>query len=366
MPTTQRTRQSATRQSERQRQLVKEFYHGTSLDAALAIQAGGFQLDKCGSNAGAALGQGVYVTTTLQKAMNYAQRMPHSGVILKLHVDLGRCKVLQKNDPMMKSWQHNGYDSAYAAAGVIGQEEENCIKDPVAITIVDFVFPNTKLARQAGFDVHDRRLCMDVPALQQSSARASRSPSPATPSKPAPARPTPSAKRASRSPSPAAPSRPAPARPTPSAKQQQLDDHSKVVYMIGFFWVMYSEGVQQAMTRATITIFVSVAGALLIFATRIVIAAKDALWSEVNWGFITVACPLGILFGAIIGRMIGDCVCILFFIALLQQIWEGLRNVATTTLRIVSFDWYLQLRVGALWAFATLGIFLMALKPMSL
>ena len=50
-----------------------EFYHGTSLEAIMAIQESGFRVDLSGSNAGAALGPGVYVTTTLLKALNYAE-----------------------------------------------------------------------------------------------------------------------------------------------------------------------------------------------------------------------------------------------------------------------------------------------------
>ena len=44
------------------------FYHGTNVEAALLIQAGGFRADLSGTNAGARLGPGVYCTTTLQKA----------------------------------------------------------------------------------------------------------------------------------------------------------------------------------------------------------------------------------------------------------------------------------------------------------
>ena len=43
-----------------------EFYHGTSLEAALTIQEKGFDVDLSGSNAGAMLGPGVYITTSLQ------------------------------------------------------------------------------------------------------------------------------------------------------------------------------------------------------------------------------------------------------------------------------------------------------------
>ena len=47
-----------------------EFYHGTSLAAALKIQDEGFRVDLAGSNAGKMLGPGLYCTTTLEKAVN--------------------------------------------------------------------------------------------------------------------------------------------------------------------------------------------------------------------------------------------------------------------------------------------------------
>ena len=77
-----------------------EFYHGTSLASAFAIQAHGFRVDLAGSNASAALGSGVYVTTTLEKAHNYAKGRPQKpnsarGVVLKLKVDLERCKKIE-------------------------------------------------------------------------------------------------------------------------------------------------------------------------------------------------------------------------------------------------------------------------------
>ena len=47
-----------------------EFYHGTSLEAALKIQDEGFRVDLSGTNAGKMLGPGLYCTTTLEKAVN--------------------------------------------------------------------------------------------------------------------------------------------------------------------------------------------------------------------------------------------------------------------------------------------------------
>jgi hypothetical protein len=43
------------------------FYHGTSLEAAINIQEVGFDVQLSGSNAGAALGRGLYVTTSWRK-----------------------------------------------------------------------------------------------------------------------------------------------------------------------------------------------------------------------------------------------------------------------------------------------------------
>ena len=66
------------------------FYHGTSIEAALAIQAYGFDVARAGTNAGALLGLGVYCTTTLKKAMDYAKGNLAGGIIFELRVDLGR------------------------------------------------------------------------------------------------------------------------------------------------------------------------------------------------------------------------------------------------------------------------------------
>ena len=109
----------------------REFYHGTSLEAALAIQRDGFNVELSGSNAGAMLGDGLYITTTLEKALNYAKPKPNAGAIFRLQVDLGRCyTVTDKNDPLRRTWADEGYDSAWSKAGLLGVREENCVKDP--------------------------------------------------------------------------------------------------------------------------------------------------------------------------------------------------------------------------------------------
>ena len=82
-----------------------ELYHATSLEAALRIQAEGFRVPKGPSQqkAGALLGPGVYASTTLQKAMKYCDG-PEGGIIFQISVDLGRCKILEQNDPLMTTW----------------------------------------------------------------------------------------------------------------------------------------------------------------------------------------------------------------------------------------------------------------------
>ena len=135
------------------------FYHGTSIDAAFKIQENGFRVDLAGSNVGTLLGPGVYCTTTLEKALHYAKQHPQLGVIFELEVDLGRCKELNQGDPMMKTWQSHGYDSAWSPKGANTQGlEENCIKNPASIRIVN-VFPgHTGNLRKMGIAVKNGRL----------------------------------------------------------------------------------------------------------------------------------------------------------------------------------------------------------------
>ena len=138
---------------------VRELYHGTSIEAALAIQSGGFRVDLSGSNAGAMLGDGVYCTTTLLKALNYAagnpyDPNPHGGVVFRLEVDLGRCHVVRSKDHSdRKLWHTRGFDSCWSAAGLNGVNEENCVRDQSRIKIQDAILGNTGEARRAGFEV---------------------------------------------------------------------------------------------------------------------------------------------------------------------------------------------------------------------
>jgi hypothetical protein len=147
------------------------FYHGTSLEAALSIQKHGFDVEKSGTNAGAMLGPGLYVTASLEKALNYAKRMPAKGVILRLEIDLGKVYQVQPHGPHMRDWQKLGYDSAFSPEGANGVREEHCIRDPnrwitgdslhpahKRVEIVDVILGNTRKAQLAGFDVEKGRV----------------------------------------------------------------------------------------------------------------------------------------------------------------------------------------------------------------
>ena len=134
------------------------FYHATTEANALRIQEGGFVIP---AGPGGLLGRGVYCTSTFQKAMEYLKG-PHGGIIFVLQINLGNCKQLVKNDPMMTSWQQNGYDSAWAPFSAVNpddnEKEENCIKDPKRIAIVQALAGNTGKLRLGGFDIVNMKL----------------------------------------------------------------------------------------------------------------------------------------------------------------------------------------------------------------
>jgi len=139
------------------------FYHGTSVDAALQIQARGFDLSCSGSGAGNLLGKGVYCTTVLDKATDYAKKKPGCGVVLQLRCQLGHCKKLCANDPMMTTWQNHGYDSAWHPNGANQRQlSENCFKDPASITVLGVIAGDTAALLRMGMAVRvsDRRLVM--------------------------------------------------------------------------------------------------------------------------------------------------------------------------------------------------------------
>jgi len=138
------------------------FYHGTSIEAALAIQDHGFDITLSGSNAGPLLGSGVYCTTMFEKAIGYAKGKEASGIVFELRVDLGRCKTLTVGDDMMQTWHQQGYDSAWTPqdTNTIGMSE-NCIKDPGRITIVRVIPVDMGVLKAIGMLVRpDGRITM--------------------------------------------------------------------------------------------------------------------------------------------------------------------------------------------------------------
>jgi hypothetical protein len=115
---------------------------------ALGVSAG-----RSGANAGQMLGAGVYVTTSLKKAMNYARE---GGAVFRLKVDLGRCLKLE-SDLDMRSWQGR-FDSAWAPAGLFGEREENCVRDPRRVRVEDVLLVAPAEAARGHWRVVDRRL----------------------------------------------------------------------------------------------------------------------------------------------------------------------------------------------------------------
>jgi hypothetical protein len=124
------------------------------------IQENGFDVSRSGKNAGQALGRGLYVTSTLEKALNYAKRMPCNGAVFELRVELGKCYTVNANDSNRQNWQEMGYDSAWARAGIIGEREENCIKDPrpPRVVIQHITLVHTGEANSAGYWVDQGKL----------------------------------------------------------------------------------------------------------------------------------------------------------------------------------------------------------------
>ena len=117
------------------------------------IQENGFDVSLSGTNAGKALGRGLYVTSKLEKALIYAKRMPYNGAIFELRVELGQCYTVNANDSNRQNWQEMGYDSSWAAAGIIGEREEYCIKDPrpPRVVIQHIFLGHTGEANSAGY-----------------------------------------------------------------------------------------------------------------------------------------------------------------------------------------------------------------------
>ena len=82
--------------------------------------------------------------------------------MFELAVDLGNCKKLEQNDPMMATWQQHGFDSAWAPEGAGGRGgpglEENCIKDQNRIRIKQALAGHSYKLRQAGYHIVNGRI----------------------------------------------------------------------------------------------------------------------------------------------------------------------------------------------------------------
>ena len=142
---------------------VMELFHGTSLEAALSIQAGGFRVG-LGKNANGPLGSGLNVTTTLVNALNYAKRTDPcaagGGAIFRVDVRRGRCCEAQRLRAHLRTWQTQGYDSAWSLG-----DEELCIADPRAprVQIVEIILGNTWDAARAGYQLQNGILVRSAP-----------------------------------------------------------------------------------------------------------------------------------------------------------------------------------------------------------
>ncbi|CAN2391842.1 Grass carp reovirus (GCRV)-induced gene, partial [Pristimantis euphronides] len=117
-------------------------YHGTTLDAAIQIIQDGFKRSQNGL-----LGKGVYVSRDIQKAACYPQDDRWDQVILKLRVNVGRVKVIDRQyHPLQKRWHTKGYDTAWVPQYSFGREED-CIWNPKRIKVVG-------IARSPPLSVH--------------------------------------------------------------------------------------------------------------------------------------------------------------------------------------------------------------------
>ncbi|XP_078055280.1 GCRV-induced gene 2o [Mustelus asterias] len=115
-------------------------YHGTSVSNALSIIQYGFKQSSKGM-----LGPGVYVSRDKEKAKRYPINSPNDRVILMLKVRVGKVKKIdQENHPMSKTWNQQGYDTAWVPPNcgmrnVPSGLEEDCVWDPQRIRVVDVI-----------------------------------------------------------------------------------------------------------------------------------------------------------------------------------------------------------------------------------
>jgi len=123
-------------------------YHGSSPGSATSIIREGFRPSTVSTTVhGMLLGQGVYVSRDIRKAMKYGK------VVLKLLVYPGKtCHILTNNRKILSTWQDT-HDSAWipplslTASGL----EETCVKDPSNIMVLGVVMGAHLLEQGEGF-----------------------------------------------------------------------------------------------------------------------------------------------------------------------------------------------------------------------
>ena len=144
-------------------------YHGTTIESGLKIQEEGFNLEHRAVS-GRMLGNGVYLSPTLGKALLYAEglRIPNKngGVVLIVKAKLGKCLTLTRNDFHIKTqWGKIGYDSCYLQGGIWGKPgkdrmyDEYCIANTSSVEVIGVVFGNTLQATNSGYIQVDGRIC---------------------------------------------------------------------------------------------------------------------------------------------------------------------------------------------------------------
>ena len=142
------------------------FYVGTSVELALAIQERGFNTARTAARGeNALLGAGVYCTPVLSMAVAHARTHPSRGAVLELYCDLGRCRALSPDDPLMTTWQQHGFDSAWAPPALVAAGfPEACIKLSASVSIVRVLAGDTAALRGLGLAVRGDGKLVALPA----------------------------------------------------------------------------------------------------------------------------------------------------------------------------------------------------------
>ncbi|KAG9328674.1 hypothetical protein JZ751_011492, partial [Albula glossodonta] len=116
-------------------------YHGTSTQNAQLIKKNGFR-----PSANGMLGPGVYMSRNVTKARMFPTGvLPNQKVVLKLRVNVGKVKKIDKHGhPLQKTWHQHGYNTAWVPpnCGMVPTGmEEDCVWNPKRIKIVKTIKP---------------------------------------------------------------------------------------------------------------------------------------------------------------------------------------------------------------------------------